>query len=79
MKFLISLIVAMIFSPAVYAQSSLDGLTLPEYNFGDLTPQNVAAEFPLDAPRAGGSLNGATFRWERDKQRHGVAASPALP
>jgi hypothetical protein len=78
MKFLISLIVAMIFSPAVYAQSSLDGMTLPEYNFGDLAPQYVAAEFPLDAPRAGGSLNGATFRWERDQRAAWGGGIPGL-
>jgi hypothetical protein len=80
MKLFICLSVAMFLTPSVHADdnTALGQFTLPEYNVADLAPQRVAAEFPEDAPRAGGSLYGSTFRWERDQRAAWGSGIPGL-
>ncbi len=79
MKLLICLSAAIFLIPSVYADNTVLGeFTLPEYNTGGLTPQRVAAEFPEDAPRGGGSLYGSTFRWERDQRAAWGSGIPGL-
>ena len=80
MKLLICLSVAMFLTPSVYADDStaLGQFTLPEYDASGLTPQRVDAVFPEDAPRAGGSLYGSTFRWERDQRAAWGGGIPGL-
>lgn len=69
MKLLIGLITAMTLNSALYAQSALDGMTLPTADLNVPGPEAVpGVRFPESGgPDRDGSLAGSSFEWARNQ------------